>query len=96
MAVVFCKTLLKSRVINANPDYRFLCSVKKVLCGENVDEEFDLTLSQMCSLKFAPITSCDVERSFSVYKNILTDKRRNLTENNLEMLLVVNCAKKVK
>ncbi|KAJ4438340.1 hypothetical protein ANN_14282 [Periplaneta americana] len=70
------------RAINADSVYGFFCSVK-VICGENLNEEFDLTLSQISSFKFAPIISCDVERSFSAY--ILTDKSRNFTETNLDM-----------
>merc|ERR1712062_112029 len=33
----------------------------------------------------------DVERSFSVYKNILTDHRHQLTEENLSKMIVCNC-----
>ncbi len=40
--------------------------------------------------KYAPLTSVDVERSFSVYKRILTDRRQNLTETNIEMYNVIN------
>ena len=34
--------------------------------------------------KFAPLTTVDVERSFSVYKSILADNRRNSTETTIE------------
>lgn len=30
------------------------------------------------SLKNTPLTSCEIERSFSLYKSILTDKKYNL------------------
>ncbi len=36
------------------------------------------------------LTSVDVERSFSVYKRILTDRRQNLTETNIEMYNIIN------
>jgi hypothetical protein len=36
------------------------------------------------------LTSIDVERSFSVYKRILTDSQQNLTETNVEMYNVIN------
>ena len=35
-------------------------------------------------------TFCFVERSFSIYKNILTDRRYNFTEENLEMYIILN------
>ena len=40
--------------------------------------------------QYAPITSCDVERTFSIYKNVLNSKRTSLTEENLENVLLVN------
>lgn len=38
---------------------------------------------------YAPLTSVDVERSFSIYKNILTDRRLNLTTENIEKYNVI-------
>lgn len=40
--------------------------------------------------KFAPITSVDVERSFSLYKYILTDRRQSFNTDNLEKHLIVH------
>ena len=34
----------------------------------------------------APLTTVDIERSFSLYRNILSDRRRNLTEEHIAML----------
>jgi hypothetical protein len=33
---------------------------------------------------FAPVTSCDVERSFSKFKDILTSQRSSFIAENLE------------
>jgi len=33
---------------------------------------------------YVPLTLCDVERSFSKYKSILSDNRRNFKFDNLE------------
>lgn len=38
---------------------------------------------------FAPITSVDIERTFSAYKLILTDRRYNFTKDNLEKHLII-------
>jgi len=40
------------------------------------------------------MTSCDVERTFSVYKNIFTDRRCSFTEENLEMYVICNCERR--
>ena len=32
---------------------------------------YRFTLPQISSLKYAPVTSCDVEESFSIFKNVL-------------------------
>ena len=47
--------------------------------------------SIMAAYKFAQLQSCDVERSFSVYKKVLNDRRTNLTEENVEMHMVCKC-----
>ena len=47
------------------------------------------------SLKYAPFTLCDVEGSFSMFKNVQSDKRMSLNKDNLEKL-VMHCLKKNK
>ncbi|KAF0765052.1 Dimer Tnp hAT domain-containing protein [Aphis craccivora] len=41
-------------------------------------------------MKYAPITSEDVESSFSTYKNILSDNGVNFTTENIGKYMVVN------
>jgi len=68
-----------------------------VLSGENPQDAGivqDISPNIMAQFKYAPITSCDVERSFSVFKSILTNRRLSFTPENLEMYLVVNCGAK--
>jgi len=38
--------------------------------------------------RFAPLTSVDVERSFSMLKHILTSSRSSLTEDNFKKLAI--------
>lgn len=40
--------------------------------------------------KYCQVTSIDVERSFSTFKNILTNQKHNLSTENLEQYLIVN------
>jgi len=58
-----------------NPD------LKKFTDGEN-DYEFRY------NTRFAPLVSVDVERSFSLYKDILSDKRQNMSTKTIEHLNV--------
>jgi hypothetical protein len=48
-----------------------------------------LSPDQMKSFKFAPVTTCSFERSFSDYKRILSDRRCKFTQEHLEWLLVI-------
>jgi len=44
--------------------------MNKIINGENHNKEFESNLSvkEMTKLKYTPIVSCDVEKSFSRYK----------------------------
>ena len=50
-----------------------------------------LTPMELASMKFAPITSIDVEKSFSRLKHILNDRRQKFTFENLKQVLSVHC-----
>jgi hypothetical protein len=39
-------------------------------------------------MKYSPITSVDVERSFSMYKNISSPNRQRFTEDSLSNMIV--------
>lgn len=78
-----------NNVLEKNPGIGKLSEIAKVLKGEESD--IDMLPIILESMKFAPLQSCDVERSFSIYKNILTDNRTNFTPENLEMYLICNC-----
>jgi len=53
----------------------------------------DLIGEDLDNFKYAGMTSTDVERSFSCYKNILSDNCRQLHVVNLKKALVVQCNK---
>jgi hypothetical protein len=74
--------------------YNTLYHISKVLAGESYDIsciEEELTAGDLVCFKYAPVVSVDVERSFSRYKNVLSDNRRFLTFDNLHQLVVVYC-----
>lgn len=57
------------------------------------DTQFVKSLSptELAAFKYAPVTSADVERSFSVYKNVLHEKRRKFMFENLKKHVIVHC-----
>ena len=89
------KTILNkfNNVISKNDGYRKLVAVSKILSNiqSDVDTDCDLNLTgeQISALKYAPITSVDVERSFSSYKEILTDRRQKFTVENIEKHAII-------
>ena len=42
-------------------------------------------------MKFCPTTSVDVERSFSVFKNIISNHRQSFIEENLSKTVASHC-----
>lgn len=70
--------------------------ISKILSGEEENTELDGDLEELTSddivfFKYSPITSVDVERSFSTYKSLLTDNRRNFKFENLAKHLIIQC-----
>ncbi|PSN51135.1 hypothetical protein C0J52_21614 [Blattella germanica] len=69
-------------------DYKIRALV--VLCeamylqGNSVELPEEIPPELVSVYKYCPITSVDVERSFSAYKLILSDKRHKFTPENLE------------
>lgn len=81
-------------VLGKNEGYKLMVKISKILSGE--DENFDglpedLQLNDLVHFKYAPITSVDVERSFSIYKNMLANNRRAFKFENIRKCLIVQC-----
>lgn len=51
----------------------------------------NMSPSDLACFKYAPITSTQVERSFSLFKNVLSDRRRSFVVDNLFMHLIIAC-----
>ena len=77
-------------ILEKNPGLAELDKINKILQGDTTVDVQEIEPIALSSFKFAPITSVDVERWFSKYKNVLSDKRHSFTESNFEMHLVVN------
>ncbi|PSN57822.1 hypothetical protein C0J52_04396 [Blattella germanica] len=69
-----------------NPGYDSLYRLTDslILSGEIRDTPKDIAPNHIHLFKYAPLTSCEFERSFSLYKNIISDRRQNLTPENME------------
>jgi hypothetical protein len=92
-------TIVKNKfktVFENNNGLSTLKRISKILSGEEENSELDGDLEELTSddivfFKYAPITSVDVERSFSTYKSLLTDNRRNFKLENLAKHLIIQC-----
>jgi hypothetical protein len=51
----------------------------------------DLACADFAVLKYTPVVSCDVERSFSPYKAIFRENRQSFEFSNLRMHVVAAC-----
>ena len=85
--------ILISFILQKNKGFKTLQSINKILNGESDEDNFscNLTPGQISLLKYAPTTSCDVERSFSQYKAIIRSNRRSFIFENLKKYVVVAC-----
>jgi hypothetical protein len=71
-------------VLKRNPGYSTFMAVCKILNGEDTNSSDDISLGKFHLLKFAPVISCNLERSFSAYKRILSDRQLSMTAENME------------
>jgi hypothetical protein len=69
-------------------------AVLKILNGEDTDPPDNISPGKLNLLKFALMTSCDVERSFSAYKRTLSDWQLSMTAENMEKYFAVHCVSK--
>ncbi|CAI6356629.1 unnamed protein product [Macrosiphum euphorbiae] len=47
--------------------------------------------TDIVNFKYSPANSVDAERSYSAYKNILSDRRRSLKFENISKIIVIQC-----
>ncbi|XP_047025944.1 uncharacterized protein LOC124640850 [Helicoverpa zea] len=71
------------KVIERNPDIDILREWSEKIVRNETDDQI------LLKCKFAPMTSTDVERSFSIYKWIMDVKRNTLKMDNIEKLMVI-------
>ena len=79
------------QVLKKNSLFKTFEDVAKILAGKANCVPSGWTPEEIAELKFCPVTSVDVERSFSVYKHMFNSRRHSFTEENLEKIIVSNC-----
>ncbi len=76
-------------VVNKNPGFAVLSSIANIHRGSSEQLSMDPTTITM--YKYAPVTSVAVERTFSKYKHILSDRRQSFLFENLRKILILSC-----
>lgn len=83
-------------VLKRNQDLERVKLINRIINGEEVGPDeitavgLKLSPSKIASFKFSPVTSVDAERSFSMLKALLSDRRRSMTVKTLEMSLIAH------
>ena len=72
-------------------DMKKMCKVAQVLEGVPIGEIDGICVCDIPLFKYARLTSCDVERSFSQYKSLFRDNGHAFVMENLEMTFAVHC-----
>ena len=81
-------------VLHQNEGYSTMCKISDILSGKQATFEEDdpeLSSNDFTFFKYTPITSCDVERSFSHYKTMLSDNWRSFLFEHFTMCVIVYC-----
>lgn len=92
------------KVKKRNADLKLISKISKVIFDgetlEDEDSEVDdylkaASAEELAAFKFAPVTSVDVERTFSIYKQILDNRRQSFHFDNLKKYVVLYCNQKM-
>lgn len=80
-----------SAVYEKNEGLSTLKRISAIVEGCDTDEGIKYSPAELAAFKYAPITSVDCERSFSMYKSFYRDNRHNFTEENLTKFFMLYC-----
>ena len=78
-------------LIDKNNGFKELKNINTILNGQRLQLNANFTPEQLASFKFAPITSCDVERSFSKYKYLYNQRKHRYEFDNFAKTLIISC-----
>jgi hypothetical protein len=81
-------------LLERNAGYSTLCKDSDILCGNEAEfggNEQNISANDLTLFKYSPVTSCDVERSFSRCKVLLSDNRSYFQFDNFKMHVIIHC-----
>lgn len=78
-------------LIGKNNGFKELKNINSILNGQQLQLNANFTPEQLSCFKFAPITSCDVERSFSKYKYLYNQRKHCYEFDNFAKTLIISC-----
>jgi hypothetical protein len=81
-------------VLERNRGYSTLCKISDFLCGNEAElggNEQELSANDLTLFKYTPVASCDVEKSFSRYKVLLSNNRKSFQFDNFKMHVIIHC-----
>jgi len=69
-------------------------TIRNILNSNNPDDCIyhfpNITAGEIKKFKYAKMTTCNIERSFSKYKNVLRSNRRSFTSENVKHHVIVS------
>lgn len=85
-----------NKLSNKNKYLEIIQKINALLLGENVQlDNFNQDLVILSCFNYDQITSVNVKRLFSAFKNMLTDKRHSFTKEKLEMHRITHLNKSI-
>ena len=66
-----------------------LININQIQMG--IHFETKLTFGQIAAFKYVPIASCEVERTFSMYKFMFNQRKHNFIFENFTNSLIISC-----
>lgn len=80
-------------ILRKNTGYATMKNISASLNGLKPSEKYDskYDVNETLAFKFAPITSIQVERNFSMYKNVLRTNRQSFLFEALKEIFVIYC-----
>ena len=79
------------KVTRNNKGLQTLERIDRAISGDGIMPDNKYTVMETSSLKYAPITSVGVERSFSMYNALLRPNRESFNVENLTQLFFIYC-----
>ena len=94
--IVYCKIceelkIKLDNVLKKNPGFERIKTIAGVISGTTSTLPEGMGPGDVAMFKYCSTACMDVERSFSMYKNILSDKRQKLTKESLKNIMLCHC-----